>query len=222
MRSMRATLEAYTRWAPIYPPFAHNPLMRVEQRSMSEMWPDVRGKQVLDLACGSGRYTRLLAETGAAEVISVDFCMPMLRQMPTSGRICASMMQLPFRDETFDAVVCGLALGHASDLGAWMREVARVLRAGGSLLYSDFHPQAAEAGLTRSFKDENDFTCTVPHARYGIEVQLAAALMAGFSIAEVREVRVGHELREPFAGSDSFYRNWHGLPIVLVVRGYKA
>jgi hypothetical protein len=102
-----------------------------------------------------------------------------------------------------------------------MAEVARVLRVGGTLLYSDFHPEAARAGLTRSFKDETDTRCTVPHQLYSVEVQLAAATAADLKVDLVREMRVGMELREPFPGSESFYRDWHGLPIVLVVRAGK-
>jgi SAM-dependent methyltransferase len=219
MNAVKETLAAYERWAPIYPPVAHNPLMRVEQHAMLEAWPDVARRRVLDLACGSGRYSRLLLESGAAEVVSLDFCMPMLRQVATSYRVCASMMRLPFRQGAFDAVVSGLALGHATGVGPWMEEVAHVLRAGGTLLYSDFHPDAARAGLTRSFKDGKDASCTVPHQLYSVAAQLEAAAAAGLRIELVREVRVGLELREPFAGSESFYRDWHGLPIVLVVRG---
>jgi ubiquinone/menaquinone biosynthesis C-methylase UbiE len=218
MSAAKETLAAYERWAPIYPPTPHNPLMRAEQQAMIEMWPDVARRRVLDLACGSGRYSRLLLETGAAEVISLDFCMPMLRQVSDSHLVCASMMQLPFREGTFDAVVSGLALGHATSIGPWMAEVARVLCVGGTLLYSDFHPEAARAGLTRSFKDQNDASCTVPHQLHSVNAQLEAAAAAGFKIETVREVHVGVELREPFPGSESFYRDWHGLPIVLVVR----
>ena len=54
-----------------------------------------------------------------------------------------------------------------------------------------------------------------------VEEQLAAVTQAGLSIESVREPRVGVELREPFRGSESFYRDWHGLPIVLVVRACK-
>ena len=218
MNAVQETLDAYARWAPVYPPVPHNPLMRAEQHAMLEAWPDVDGRRVLDLACGSGRYSRLLLEAKAATVISLDFCMPMLRQVSVSCRVCASMMQLPFQQDTFDAVVSGLALGHATAVGPWMAQVARVLRVGGALLYSDFHPEAARAGLTRSFKDENDIHCTVPHRQYDVDAQLAAAAAAGLKIETVREVRVGLELQEPFPGSESFYRDWHGLPIVLVVR----
>jgi ubiquinone/menaquinone biosynthesis C-methylase UbiE len=216
------TLSAYERWAPLYPPVAHNPLMRAEQQAMLQFWPTVAGLRALDLACGSGRYTRLLCEADAAEVIALDFCLPMLTQVPNGARVCASMMQLPFADRTFDVVISGLAVGHASEIHAWTREMSRVLRTGGTLLYSDFHPAAARAGLSRSFKDVDDQTRTVPHAEYPVAIQIAAAEQAGLSVESVHEVRVGHELRETFTKSEEFYRRWHGLPVVLVVRARKC
>ncbi|HEX3912618.1 MAG TPA: methyltransferase domain-containing protein [Steroidobacteraceae bacterium] len=215
------TLAAYERWAPLYPPVAHNPLMRAEQAAMLRLWPDVAGLRVLDLACGTGRYSRLLTEAGAAEVIALDFCLPMLMQVPSGTRVCASMLQLPFAADCFDAVISGLALAHAVDIHPWMNEVARVLRTGGTLLYSDFHPDAARAGLTRSFKDRDDQSRSVPHTDYPVAVQLAAAQRAGLKAETVHEVRVGVELHEPFAGSEYFYQRWDGLPIVLVVRARK-
>jgi malonyl-CoA O-methyltransferase len=215
------TLAAYRRWAPLYPPVAHNPLMRAEQQAMLQHWPEVAGLRALDLACGTGRYSRLLAEAGAADLIALDFCVPMLMQVPNGSRVCASMMQLPFAAGTFDVVISGLALGHAADVSTWMAEIAGVLRDGGTLLYSDFHPDAARAGLTRSFKDIDDETCSVPHTQYPVSTQLDAAKAAGLRIETVHEVRVGIELCERFPKGEAFYRNWQGLPIVLVVRARK-
>jgi ubiquinone/menaquinone biosynthesis C-methylase UbiE len=215
------TLAAYQRWAPLYPPTAHNPLMRAEQKLMAEHWPPVAGKRALDLACGTGRYSRLLAEAKAAQVVAIDFCVPMLRQVSAAARVCGSMMQLPFAGQAFDVVISGLALGHAASLHAWMAEVARVLKSGGTLLYSDFHPEAARAGLPRSFKDGNDRTWTVPHCGYDVACQRKAATAAGLVVEVVREVRVGCEFQEQFPNSDAFYRQWNGLPVVLVVRARK-
>jgi malonyl-CoA O-methyltransferase len=212
------TLAAYERWAPLYPPTAHNPLMRAEQQAMIEHLPPVAGTRTIDLACGSGRYARLLAQAGAAEVIAMDFCMPMLEQVSLGTRVCASMMQLPFRGESFDLAISGLALGHAPSVKAWMAEVSRVLKPGGTLVYSDFHSQAARTGLTRSFNDAQDRTWTVPHYSHDLASQMDAAAAAGLTIDTVREIRVGIELREAFPKSEDFYRRWDGLPIVLVVR----
>jgi malonyl-CoA O-methyltransferase len=196
--------------------------MRVEQQAMTALLPDVAGRRTLDLACGTGRYSSLLADAGAAELIAVDFCRPMLAQVAAARRVCASMMQLPFAGETFDAVISGLALGHAPCVSAWMAEIARVLSAGGVLLYSDFHPEAARAGLVRSFKDAEHRTCTVPHRRFEVSSQSKAAAAAGLAIEIVDEARVGYELMERFPKSEAFYRRWHGLPLVLIVRARKA
>jgi ubiquinone/menaquinone biosynthesis C-methylase UbiE len=215
------TLAAYERWAPLYPPAAHNPLMRAEQCAMLEQWPAVEGRRALDLACGTGRYSRLLAQARATRIVALDFCLPMLRQVSAATRVCASMMQLPFADQSFDVVISGLALGHASNVYAWMTEVARVLVPGGTLLYSDFHPEAARAGLLRSFKDQGDHTWTVPHQRFELTSQKEAAAAANLAIEVVHEVRVGEQLRESFAKSEEFYSRWAGLPIVLVVKARK-
>jgi ubiquinone/menaquinone biosynthesis C-methylase UbiE len=221
MSASRDTLAAYERWAPLYPPIAHNPLMRVEESGMLAAWPDVSGRRVLDLACGSGRYSRLLLEANARQVVALDFCMPMLQQVSAPHRVCASMMQLPFREGCFDVVVSGLALGHCTAVLPWAAEVSRVIDAGGTLLYSDFHPQAARAGLTRSFKDTDDVTLTVPHQFYSVDEQVAALSSAGLRAQLVRELRVGYELQEAFRGSEPFYEKWHGLPIVLIVQASK-
>jgi malonyl-CoA O-methyltransferase len=181
----------------------------------------VVGQRALDLACGSGRYATLLTESGAAQVTALDFSAAMLRRVANCHRVQASMMSLPFVNGAFDTVVSGLAIGHASSVERWMNEVARILAREGVLLYSDFHPEAARAGLTRSFKDEHGVTCTVPHNSFAVALQTAAATQAGLVVESVHELRAGMEVHEPFSGSESFYREWHGLPLVLIVRARK-
>jgi malonyl-CoA O-methyltransferase len=221
MRHASSTLEAYERWAPLYPPVAHNPLMRAEQRAMLEVLPNVEGRRVLDLACGSGRYSHLLRQANAAQVVALDLCVPMLEQVAAASRVRASMMQLPFQSAVFDAVISGLAVGHATDIHQWMSEVARVLRPAGSLVYSDFHSAAIRAGMTRSFKDADDVTWTVPHQVYDLSCQQDTMAAAGLTVQTVRELRMGIELNEVFPGSERVYRDWHGVPVVLIVRARK-
>jgi ubiquinone/menaquinone biosynthesis C-methylase UbiE len=216
------TRSAYARWAPLYPPVAHNPAMRAEQEAMAKLWPPVRGRVALDLACGSGRYSRVLREEGAADVVAVDSCEAMLAQVESAQRVIASMMRLPFAEASFDVVICGLALGHAGDIHVFMAEMARILRRGGDLLYSDIHPAAAKAGLVRSFKDTEGRTHTVPHRCFEVAAQYEALTAAGLFVRGVEEVRVGQELTERFPKSEDFYRDWHGIPLLLAVRASKC
>jgi malonyl-CoA O-methyltransferase len=214
--------ELYERWAPHYPPEPHNPLMRAEQRAMLSLFPDVSGLRALDLACGSGRYSRLLRDSGASHITAVDFSPGMLRRCQAESVVCATMLDLPFADGVFDIVVCGLAIGHTANLDGWMSEVARVLVDDGALIYSDFHPEAARAGLTRTFKDDSARKHTLPHYSHGLDAHRESARRAGLRIESTQEVRAGLELCESFPGADEFYARWPGLPLVLVQGARKS
>ena len=213
-----STLEAYELWADTYAAEPHNPLMAAEQNAMVALFPEIRGRRVLDLACGTGRYARLAAAAHAAEILALDISPGMLRQVTTGARILASMTRLPFASDSFDVVISGLALGHTLQLGLWMSEVARVLKPGGTLLYSDFHPAASRRGLRRSFRDRSNRPITVPHVCHGLDAQRHAAAAAGLTLQVVRELRAGIEFLEDFPGSEDFYQREFGTPLVLVIR----
>ena len=51
----------------------------VERHSLFQLVGDVRGKAILDVACGEGFYTRLLKKAGASEVTGVDISGAMIR-----------------------------------------------------------------------------------------------------------------------------------------------
>ncbi|MCV2363462.1 class I SAM-dependent methyltransferase [Paucibacter sp. DJ1R-11] len=209
---------AYDLWAESYPPLPHNPLMRAEQSAVLSLLPEVNGRRVLDLACGSGRYGLWLQPRGASLIVGTDLSSGMLARAPLAHRVRADMGRLPFSAASFDVIVSGLAVGHAPSLSAWMAEAARVLAPGGHLVYSDFHPAAARAGMTRSFTDAAGERHELLHAVYELDAHQAAAEQAGLVLEASREVCVGRELCEPFTGSAVFYSRWSGLPVVLALR----
>lgn len=103
-----------------------------------------KGRQVLDLACGSGAVTASLdAESGHADagttppqVIGVDRSMAELaiaRQRHGARVLCADATALPFAPGSFDAAVCSMGLMVVQPLAAALAECARVLRPGGML-----------------------------------------------------------------------------------------
>jgi ubiquinone/menaquinone biosynthesis C-methylase UbiE len=213
-----SALEAYELWADTYAPEPHNPLMAAEQEAMVALLPDVRGRRILDLACGTGRYSRLMAAAQASHVVALDVSPAMLRRVTAGARVQASMDRLPFANCSFDVVISGLALGHAPDVALWMHEGARVLAPGGTLLYSDFHPVASQRGLNRTFKDRSGRRHTVAQFCHSIEAQRLAAGAAGLTLEFVRELRAGIEFLEPFPGAQEFYQRQYGTPLVLIVR----
>jgi demethylmenaquinone methyltransferase/2-methoxy-6-polyprenyl-1,4-benzoquinol methylase len=92
-----------------------------------------RASVVLDVAAGTGDFTRELARQGLRGV-ATDLSFGMLhagRAMNDCVQADASM--LPFRSGGFDGITCGYALRNFTDLAATFDEMARVLRPGGRL-----------------------------------------------------------------------------------------
>ena len=101
----------------------------------------VRGKVVLDAACGEGYGARLLA-TAAASVTGVDLSATAVDHarsryvLPNLSFEAADCRRLPFADRSFDCVVSFETLEHLADQHGLLREFRRVLRPNGFLLIS--------------------------------------------------------------------------------------
>ncbi len=150
--------EGYNRWAASYGENM-NPVQVLEAEALDRLLPDLSGQKVLDLGCGKGRVSRLALDRGAAATTGVDVSEAMLKAaaaaVPSASArwLKAGARRLPFRDASFGVVVCALMMGHVKDLDVALSEVARVLRPGGVLMLSDFHPYAALRGWQRAFTD---------------------------------------------------------------------
>jgi ubiquinone/menaquinone biosynthesis C-methylase UbiE len=95
--------------------------------------------RVLDLACGTGRFWPVI-DARASFAVALDNSDAMLREAVTHAAphprriaVCGSAFQLPFRDRTFDAVVCMRFLhhlAHREDRLNALADIRRVARHG--------------------------------------------------------------------------------------------
>jgi malonyl-CoA O-methyltransferase len=213
-----APREAYDLWAATYPPFAHNPLMRVEEEVVASILDRLRAVRALDVGTGSGRYVPLLRETGARMVLGVDFSAAMLAR-GAGHRVCADACRLPVKRATFDLVNASLMIGDVDDLDCWAHEMNRVLAPGGHLVYSDFHPSWAQHGWSRTFRAASGTLHDIPFHARTVEDHLAALDRAGLDVRAIREPRFrDDEDREVKA----FRRRWGNPRVVVVFHAVKA
>ncbi len=147
--------EGYNRWAGSYGDVP-TPVQELESPALEKNLPDLSGKNVLDLGCGRGRVSQLAMQKGARLAVGLDLSDNMIRMGGNSTpKILGNAGALPFRPQTFNLVVCALLLGHIRKLETTLQEVHRVLRPGGELLITDFHPFATLRGWDRSFVERN-------------------------------------------------------------------
>jgi SAM-dependent methyltransferase len=121
----------------LFEPYAHELVRRVPREAA----------RVLEVAAGTGRVTRRLAERGH-EVVATDLHAAMLDEARrhTAGNVsfqAADAQELPFPDASFDAVACAFGLMFVPDKPRAMSEMRRVLRPGGTIVLTVWDSLAA-------------------------------------------------------------------------------
>ena len=99
----------------------------------------VRGRRVLDIACGEGYGSAALAAAGASHVIGVDIAAEACAHARAKYGIetrTGSAESMPIRDGEVDVVVSFETIEHLHDVKAFIRECHRVLSPGGTLIIS--------------------------------------------------------------------------------------
>jgi len=105
-----------------------------------ELCGDVRGRSVVDVGCGEGRFCRMLAARGA-RAVGLDVTEPLLAAArlahPGGAYVRGTAEAIPLASGTLDLAVSYLTLIDIPDFRRAIAEMARVLRPGGRLVIAN-------------------------------------------------------------------------------------
>jgi SAM-dependent methyltransferase/ribosomal protein S18 acetylase RimI-like enzyme/mannose-6-phosphate isomerase-like protein (cupin superfamily) len=210
----------YDLWAETYDT-SPNPVVSMDARHTLELMAPEPGEAILDAGCGTGRHLSPLVARGCRP-IGVDFSFRMLRvarqRLPTVPLVQGALEQrLPFVDGCFDQVLCALVGEHLTDLVSAFMELGRVLRPGGRLAFSVYHPAMAAAGKEAHFQRSGiEYRLgAIPHT---LDHYLDALQHAGFEQLIWHEFSGDAELVAAVPGA----RKLLGFPVLLVVEALKG
>jgi malonyl-CoA O-methyltransferase len=209
---------AYRLWAPSYSP--ENAVSAIEDRLVRAMTPPLTGLRLVDAGCGTGRR---VAETNAARAIGIDQSAEMLgvaRHLcpPHVELLQGDVRALPVADRCADLTWCRLVIGHLPECEAAYRELARITEIGGTVIVTDFHPDAHAAGHRRTFRTGKQVH-EVEHYLHGLETHLVQASHAGLRALAVRTGAIDREVRHFYddAGKAALFDRHLGLNVVLAL-----
>ena len=213
-----------------------------EWHQLKPLFPDVRGRSVLDLGCGYGWHCRYAAEQGAAEVLGVDRSERMIREALRRNpgenityRVC-DLLNFDYPEDRFDAVVSNLVLHYVEDLDDVYRRIRNTLRPGGVFLMNIEHPTFT-AGVHQQWLTDGKKNLCWPVDNYyypgeratdflGFEIRkyhhtltqiLGGLLKAGFLLEAVEEAMPPENMMHLPGMADEMRR-----PMMLLVRARKA
>jgi SAM-dependent methyltransferase len=155
--------------------------------------------RVLETAAGTGVVTRALAQAlpPDVEIVATDLNPPMLERARAVGTArsvqwqAADAQALPFEDASFDLVVCQFGVMFFPDRPRAFAEALRVLRPGGTLLFSawdrielnEFTDVIVSAVATLFPQDPPRFMARTPHGYFDVEAIARDLAAGGFASA---------------------------------------
>ena len=208
----------YDLWAATYDA-TPNAVVALDARVTPALVRPAAGEHILDAGCGPGRaFGQLLA--AGARVTGVDFALGMLRvarqRYPHVPLALADLQRgLPLHAATFDAVLCALVGEHLDQLPEAAAELRRVLRPGGRLLFSVYHPAMAAAGREANF-ERDGIEYRLGSVRHTLADYSSAFANAGFGDLRAHEHLGDAALAEQLPVARKFVN----FPLLLVIEAH--
>lgn len=157
--STKSAVTAYDLLASTYDHQQGNLLMELDSLLVQDFLgkTDLKGRTVLDIGCGTGRHWGLLAASGAEKIIGADSSEKMLEvlrgKFPGAETFMARGSKIgQLEDQSADAIISTLTLGYIKDLKSALEEWDRLLKKGGEIILTEYHPAVLQLGGGRSFK----------------------------------------------------------------------
>jgi len=148
--------------------------MVVEGDTPERIWQDhiaryrfacryVKGKKVLDIACGTGHGSKLLCEAGAKRVIGVDISGKAINFATSRYKInglefkIGNILNIDFPENYFDVITCFETIEHVQSQEKAFRELRRVLSSDGLLIISSPNRRLTSPGKSIGDRPDNPF-----------------------------------------------------------------
>lgn len=208
------------------------------------LFPDLKGKRVLDIGCGSGHSLAWCGGRGAAELWGLDLS---ARQIENARKhllgegYCPKLYCAPMEADCgipkayFDVAFSIYAIGWTTDLTATFRNIASYLRPGGIFLFSWDHPLMhcievidEQLVFTGSYTKDEKFSfiqrgqsVTVHNRRLSTYINCLAD--TGFLVQQVVEESNSVALAENVEFSSVYYSPWKAkkFPLSFVIKAQK-
>jgi ubiquinone/menaquinone biosynthesis C-methylase UbiE len=217
---------AYNIWSKNYDSQSDNLMLSLDEEVFSTLLNDIEVSNTIiaDIGCGTGRHWKKMFERKPKKLIGFDVSEGMLKMLeqkfPTAETyllINDELSLLP--DESCDIVISTLTIAHIKNAGAAIAEWNRVLKPGGYLIITDYHPSALQNGAKRTFKHNNK---TISVKNYVHTLDSLKEITRQLRLQECRllEKKIDESIKPFYEKKNALdvYEKWEGISIIYGMR----
>jgi ubiquinone/menaquinone biosynthesis C-methylase UbiE len=221
---------AYDVWADAYDNQPGNLMLDLDEEVFSELlaWIDLTGKPVVDIGCGTGRHWKKMMEAPGVRLAGYDVSSGMLSKLKEKLPASETHLLLNDRlnataDQSADLVISTLTVAHIQDLQGALKEWNRVLRPGGDIIITDYHPAALAKGGKRTFRHEGR-TWAVKNYIHSLETIRTYARQLGWKEIRFIERIIDDSVKGYYERQNalSIFEEYMDIPIIYGIQLTKA
>jgi len=154
--------KAYNLWAQQYDSQPGNLMLDLDEALVANLLKNTgfAQKTIVDVGCGTGRHWQKFLRKQPAKLIGFDVSSGMLDRLAekypqAQTHLLTNNKLRGLADESCDIVISTLTIAHIKNAEEALTEWARVLKRGGDMFVTDYHPTALQNGGNRTFKHNN-------------------------------------------------------------------
>jgi len=213
---------AYNLWAADYDSQPDNMMLAWDEDIFSRMinTMDLHNKIIADIGCGTGRHWKKIYEREPKKLIGFDVSEGMLcmlkEKFPASETYHLINDELKeLENQSCDIIFSTLTIAHIKNAEKALHEWERILKPGGEIIITDYHPYALAKGGRRTFNYHGK-TIAVKNYVHSIKKLKDIARQLDLAVINFIEKSIDESAR-PFYEKQSalhVYERWKGTPII--------
>jgi cytosine/adenosine deaminase-related metal-dependent hydrolase/SAM-dependent methyltransferase len=224
MRCDQSQREKFALWSKGYDE-SPNPMLSVEERFLAPILPDLGGKDLLDVGCGTGRWLERALPSKPRSITGIDSSPEMLDHARRKlGReaslIVGNATSLPTASMSTDIALASFLASYVADLPCFAAELRRVIRGNGSVFISDLHPETSTVCKWRRRFRSGEKQVGLKTAERPLGTVISCFEAAGFEAVCLLEPPFGLAELETFRSAgklEAFYAS-AGLPAIYILQ----
>jgi ubiquinone/menaquinone biosynthesis C-methylase UbiE len=222
--------EAYDNWALSYDNQPENLMLALDEVLINEIFSttDFTTKVIADIGCGTGRYWQKIFDSKPARLLGYDVSEGMLdilkEKIPFAETFLLTNNRLKeLKDESCDIIISTLTVAHIKNIEEALHEWARVLKPGGEMIITDFHPDALAKGAKRTFRHNNE-PVIIRNYVHSIEKLKAIIRQLNLEILRLKEKRINDSVKYYYEKQNAIavFNKFYGTPVIYAIHLKKA
>ena len=221
---------AYDLWAAAYDNQPGNLMLDLDEEVFSGLLYQtaIGGKIVVDIGCGTGRHWSKLFAQQPARLTGYDVSEGMLAKLkekyPAAETFLLRNEGLPeLVTASCDLLISTLAIAHMEKLETVLHEWNRVLKPGGEIIITDYHPDALTKGGKRTFKLDGKLV-VVKNYIHPVEQLRVLTRQLGWTELRFTERMIDNSVKGYYEKQNALplFESFRGIPIIYGIHLKKA